>query len=205
MGHESKPEFRTFHALRIKGFATIEAVSEMTALDTGDVEGHLSGLEGTGLARFRDARSLWQLTPEGREAHLTHLEDDLRDAPLEGLAVSYENFLARNGEFKEICTEWQVRDGVPNDHADATYDRSVVERLAALHRAAAPIVVEIGELLTRFSPYAPRLAGAFDQVAAGETGQFTGVMCNSYHDIWMELHEDLILTQRIDRDDEGSF
>ena len=28
---------------------------------------------------------------------------------------------------------------------------------------------------------------------------FTGVMCGSYHDAWMELHEDLILTQGIDR------
>jgi hypothetical protein len=34
---------------------------------------------------------------------------------------------------------------------------------------------------------------------------FTGVMCGSFHDIWMELHEDLILTQGIDRATEGSF
>ena len=30
-------------------------------------------------------------------------------------------------------------------------------------------------------------------------------MCNSYHDVWMELHEDLILTLGIDRAKEGSF
>jgi hypothetical protein len=24
-------------------------------------------------------------------------------------------------------------------------------------------------------------------------------MCGSYHEVWMELHEDLILTQRLDR------
>jgi hypothetical protein len=30
-------------------------------------------------------------------------------------------------------------------------------------------------------------------------------MCGSYHDVWMELHEDLIITQRIDRAAEGSF
>jgi len=39
----------------------------------------------------------------------------------------------------------------------------------------------------------------------GETNMFTGVMCGSYHDAWMELHEDLILTQGIDRTAEGSF
>jgi hypothetical protein len=31
------------------------------------------------------------------------------------------------------------------------------------------------------------------------------VMCESFHDIWMELHEDLIVLQRIDRVEEGSF
>jgi len=34
---------------------------------------------------------------------------------------------------------------------------------------------------------------------------FTGVMCGSFHDIWMELHEDLMLLQGIDRAEEGSF
>ena len=29
-------------------------------------------------------------------------------------------------------------------------------------------------------------------------------LSGSYHDVWMELHEDLILTQGIDRAEEGS-
>ena len=43
------------------------------------------------------------------------------------------------------------------------------------------------------------------RLEAGEPAFFTGVMCGSYHDIWMELHEDLLLTQHIDRSEEGSF
>ena len=50
-----------------------------------------------------------------------------------------------------------------------------------------------------------RLARAVEAVANGETKRFTGVMCDSYHDVWMELHEDLIVLQRIDRVEEGSF
>ena len=34
---------------------------------------------------------------------------------------------------------------------------------------------------------------------------FTGVIKNSYHDIWMELHEDLLSILGIDRAVEGSF
>lgn len=43
------------------------------------------------------------------------------------------------------------------------------------------------------------------RVAADEMKQFTGVACASFHDVWMELHEDLIVLQRIDRTHEGSF
>ncbi len=205
MGHESRPEFRTFHALRIKGFATVDAMAEMTALEADEVEGHVLELEDGGHARYREQKSVWQLTLEGRIAHGTHLEHDLRNAPLASLAELYETFFARNGEFKGICTEWQVREGVPNDHTDEAYDRQVIEKLEALHASTDPVVVEMGELLHRLGPYGPRLSGAFAQVLAGNTRQFTGVMCGSYHDVWMELHEDLILTQRIDRAAEGSY
>ena len=62
-----------------------------------------------------------------------------------------------------------------------------------------------GEVMLRLSPYATRLRSAAERVAGGERNLFTGVMCGSYHDVWMELHEDLILTLRIDRTSEGSF
>jgi hypothetical protein len=51
----------------------------------------------------------------------------------------------------------------------------------------------------------PRLHSTSQRVVAGEQNMFTGVMVGSYHDVWMELHEDLILTQGIDRAAEGSF
>jgi hypothetical protein len=63
----------------------------------------------------------------------------------------------------------------------------------------------MGAVLERLQPYAPRLDASCQRLVSGETNMFTGVMCGSYHDVWMELHEDLILTQSIDRAVEGSF
>ena len=60
-------------------------------------------------------------------------------------------------------------------------------------------------VVPRMGRYNTRLASAAAAVAAGETKRFTGVMCESFHDVWMELHEDLIVVQRIDRTAEGSF
>lgn len=205
MAHTSAPDFQTFHALRIKGFATAGTLVEMTEQDVEAISAHLADLAGNGHAQFREARSLWQLTPDGRAAHPAALAADLAGADLEPLVSHYEQFLAINGEFKELCGAWQLRGEQVNDHSDAGYDAEVISRLAALDRRAQPVVGEMGEVLDRLARYASRLAGTLERLQGGETNMFTGVMCGSYHDAWMELHEDLILTQGIDRAAEGSF
>jgi len=63
----------------------------------------------------------------------------------------------------------------------------------------------MASVLPRMGRYNERLGGAASAVAGGDTNRFTGVMCESFHDVWMELHEDLIVLQRIDRVEEGSF
>jgi hypothetical protein len=205
MAHTSTPEFRSFHALRIKGFATVDTLTEMTAQASAVVEGHLAALAEGGQAQFREARSLWQLTPDGRLAYPAALSADLEGADLGPLGPHYEQFLAINGEFKELCGAWQLRNGEVNDHSDAGYDTEVIAQLAVLDEQARPVVTAMGEVVDRFAPYAPRLVDTLARLQGGETNMFTGVMCGSYHDAWMELHEDLILTQGIDRSAEGSF
>ena len=204
-GNRSDPHFLTHHALRIKGFAKVETLVEITSLSTSDVESHLSDLAAREWAMFREARALWQLTPAGKSAHPERLADDVRSVDLAAVGGHYHGFLELNSAFKVLCGDWQLRDGAANDHSDAVYDRRVIDRLAELDEAAQPIVTAIGAVIGRFSPYAGRLLATRERVRAGETNLFTGVMCGSYHDVWMELHEDLILTQGIDRSAEGSF
>lgn len=202
----SDPFFRTFHALRIKGFAKVDVIAEVADLPVSLVEEHLGDLQNREWAMFREARQLWQLTPVGREEHKTALVADVGHLHIaELLHDSYEAFLGVNERFKALCGDWQLRDGAPNDHSDSAYDQAVVARLVDLNTEAMPIVDVMGEVLARLAPYTPRLASTCQRVVAGETNMFTGVMCGSYHDVWMELHEDLILTQGIDRSAEGSF
>lgn len=206
MGHPSTPQFQTFHALRIKGFAAVDTIAEITALPADDVELNLSRLADNGYTQFRENRGLWQLTADGRSAHGEHLAADLEGVDVAAvLSDPYEAFLTNNSKFKELCSDWQLRNGEPNDHSDAGYDADVVARLGELHQHAVPAVAAMGDGLARMAPYAGRLVEVLGKVGSGETKMFTGVMCGSYHDVWMELHEDLILTQGIDRSAEGSF
>ena len=201
----SDPRFLTHHALRIKGFAKVETLADMTALDGAEIESHLGQMATAELAMFREARALWQLTPQGKAAHPELLAADLGGVDLGGLQSHYHGFLELNTAFKTLCGDWQLRDGAPNDHSDAAYDKKVIGRLVDLNSEAQPVVSAMAAVLGRLTPYAPRLDATCRLVQDGQQNMFTGVMCGSFHDVWMELHEDLILTQGIDRSAEGSF
>ncbi len=206
MGHVSEPTFVTLHALRIKGFAKAEVVADVAGHPEDLVLEHLQAFLATEWTAFREQRGLWQLTPAGREAHRTALDADVAAASLpSGFGSSYEVFLELNLAFKGLCGDWQLRDGQPNDHSNSAYDRQVIDRLLKLDDDAQPIVSTMAQALGRLGPYPPRLSRSRERLLGGQTNMFTGVMCGSYHDVWMELHEDLILTQGIDRSAEGSF
>src|SRR3954454_968590 len=124
MSNASDPFFRTFHALRIKGFAKADTIAEVADLPLGVVEEHLQGLAARDWAQFREARELWQLTQVGREEHHIALREDVGGAHMsEQLHRWYVEFLRLNDQFKSLCGEWQLRDGLPNDHTDETYDK----------------------------------------------------------------------------------
>ena len=202
----SDPRFVVHHALKIKGFVKMDGLAELTGFAPDDVQVHLNEMTAAGLAMFREARGLWQLTPDGRAAHGPALEADIaRDGFREGLQRHYGAFLEQNEELKQLCNDWQLKDGQKNDHSDAAYDQAILQRLTELHDRSQPVVSGFGAVAVRFAGYAPRLNETVKAVHAGEHNMFTGVMCGSFHDVWMELHEDLLLTQKIDRVAEGSF
>lgn len=203
-GEVDDREFVVLHALRIKGFASADLVGEIAGVAPDEVGELLVRLAGAELARHLEARDLWQLTPAGRERH-AELLPLVPAEEVSGLRAHYERFLELNTGFKELCARWQTRDGEPNDHQDAAYDAARVAELDDLHRRAAEVLDGFAGAVERFAAYPQRLQTALARTAAGETRMFTGVMCNSYHDVWMELHEDLIQLLGVDRHAEGSY
>ena len=146
MGHTSDPRFLTMHALRIKGFAKVDVLAELTALAHDDVESHLIAMQDEGHTMFREARALWQLTPEGRTEHAELLAADIEaSGACEQLAGPYGEFLELNERFKALCGDWQLRNGDPNDHADSSYDGEVIARLGKLDAETQPVVVALGD------------------------------------------------------------
>jgi hypothetical protein len=203
--HHSSPTFQTLHALRIKGFGSVETLAEVINHPPSIVESHLSSFQAQEWVLFRENRNLWQLTPVGKAAHLGELAADVPGGAREQLADGYRTFLQLNEAFKVVCNDWQMNGRELNDHHDDEYDEEVLGRLGQIHADVQPVLDQFASVLSRLAPYASRLEAARGRLLGGNIKMLTGVMCNSYHDVWMELHEDLLLTQRIDRAAEGSF
>jgi pyruvate,orthophosphate dikinase len=87
------------------------------------------------------------------------------------------------------------RDGqqVINDHLDAGYDASVLATLGALHDEARAWLESCLVGLPRLATYLIRLDHAARLASEGDGMYVASPRVDSYHGVWFELHEDLIL------------
>jgi hypothetical protein len=93
-------------------------------------------------------------------------------------------------------TDWQTMPAgggrVSNDHSDADYDQSIIDRLGSLHERAERVIGKAADAQPRVGRYLERLEEAYDKVLAGDRDYVSGVRVDSYHTVWFELHEDLL-------------
>jgi hypothetical protein len=210
MSTPSDPRFLVLHGLRLKGFGDCGAVAEAAGVAEADAKPELDALVADGLAAYREGRlSGFTLTPAGRSEHARQVAEELAASGQHDVVRgAYERFLGINGDLLGICTAWQLRDvdgeSVINDHADAEHDTEVIGRLAELDAKVQPICAELGVALDRFAGYGERLGSALARVQDGDPDWFTKPMIASYHTVWFELHEDLLVTLGIERSSEGS-
>jgi hypothetical protein len=178
--------FRLLHEVRLRGVVEVHE-TEIVAplLDGGFVVHATRGIRIT--AEGRVTHAAWARLAAGGEDEQVALR-------------AYERFLPLNRELLRICSDWQVRaGGVPNDHTDPRYDWSVIDRLEALDERVAPVVSRLGRAVDRFAGYRPRLRAARKQIDDGAVEWLTSPRCDSYHTVWMQMHEDLLLAIGGDR------
>ncbi|MCB0989715.1 MAG: pyruvate, phosphate dikinase, partial [Acidimicrobiales bacterium] len=107
-------EALVLHVLKIRGFATEDGLRASLGTVPSEI---LGGLTQAGHVNFMEARGMYMLMPAGRERHAEVLAG--LQAQSGGLAEPYEQFLELNDRFKQLCSDWQMRNGEPNDHTDA--------------------------------------------------------------------------------------
>ncbi|HTF54276.1 MAG TPA: MarR family transcriptional regulator [Pseudonocardia sp.] len=196
----SEPSLNVLHAVRLSGLASEAAVAAATGLPSADVAGALASLTESGLVKQRTGRmSGYSLTAEGRSLHADRVAGALPDGARPAVERAYQAFLPLNSAFKQLCTDWQLRPGPdgadrPNDHADPGYDAAIVDRLGRIHTEISELVAEVAAVLPRFGTYPGRFTAALDRLRGGDRSAFARPLSDSYHDVWMQLHEDFLLS-----------
>jgi pyruvate,orthophosphate dikinase len=89
-----------------------------------------------------------------------------------------------------------------NDHSDAAYDAGVLARLDALHADVSAWLGPTVAGLRRLAAYRDRLERAAAAAREGDARYLASPRVDSYHSIWFELHQDLILLAGRRRADE---
>ncbi len=80
----------------------------------------------------------------------------------------------------------------------------MLARLDDVHQKVTPLVNAAAAELPRLGRYAAKLQTALDRVRAGETMWLSRPLIDSYHTVWFELHEELILAAGLTRDAEDA-
>ena len=142
-------------------------------------------------------------TPEGTAAAAGLLR--LRPGSQEETELDklFDGFLPVNRRLRDVCSAWQTRpDGTPNDHSDGGYDDATRDRLDEVHSAIGPVLRRMAGVQPRLAGYRPRLQDALDKFDEGESNWLASPLMDSYHTVWMQLHQELILMLGLTRADD---
>lgn len=182
-------------SLLIKGFVTPDALAATFQTTEEEAGALLDQLTADGLAEL--AGAMFKLTDDGRAVGTEMIATDQEHWGAGNAERALDAFVPLDGRIKVIVTAWQMRDdnGQPvlNDHTDAEYDAGVLSDLRTFHKDAVAWIQPLCDGLPRLSTYVARLESAAHLVATGDHTYIASPRVDSYHNIWFELHEDLIL------------
>ncbi|MDV2980527.1 UNVERIFIED_CONTAM: transcriptional regulator [Actinomycetes bacterium ARC8] len=194
MSTATTPELLVLHAVRVLGYAGTERVIARVKLDEHPVRELIQRAQAAGQVtwtQFADQGG-WSLTEAGK-AHGEHLLAAELGATKTRTLVQevLDGFGPLNSLVAGACTRWQLTElGLAQPPAD------LEQILADLARAADELEVLEARLssgLSRFAGYHCRFTAAVEH-ARRETGWICGTDRDSAHQIWFELHEDLLAT-----------
>ncbi|HEY7816060.1 MAG TPA: hypothetical protein VIC62_22635 [Nakamurella sp.] len=200
------------HTLRCMGFSNLESIGRATGMGAAAVESELIDLAVAGFViRTSGPFGGWGPTESGKAADADLIADELDSTGARAAVTeAYGRFEKLNPQLLDACSRWQTRRlgsaTIANDHSDSVYDARVLDRFASLHRRIAPVCDDLTAALHRFGRYRPRLADALARAESGELRHVTDDTA-SYHSVWFQLHEDLLVTlgrTRWGRDESGA-
>jgi hypothetical protein len=177
--------------LCLKGRATQEALGAAVDADTTAA---IAELEAAGLVE--STKLGYRVTDLGRSrADELYAYEREQAGPV--IHDVYESFVPINDDVKQIVTDWQMRqvggELTVNDHSDSRHDERVIARLRRTDAKVSTAIAPLSVALNRFDVYPRRLRRALTLIGEGDHSMLAAPLKDSYHTVWFELHEELII------------
>jgi hypothetical protein len=183
------------HGIAVKKFCRGEEICSLTQLSSDNVRELLEDALSKG--RVAEVDGKYMLTPAGQvllRSSYARACSALREDS--DFMSAYEDFEKINNDLKQAITDWQTLtiggQKVPNDHSDAAYDDSVIDRVGRIHDTVDGILKRLGKQLPRLNRYNEKLLEALEKAEDGDIQWISDAKSESYHTLWFELHEDLL-------------
>lgn len=202
-----QPAFIVLHGLRCLGMAAEDRLARAIGMHGEKVAEVLKRLRSRGLVEHDPGPfGGWILTLRGRAT-----ADELASWEIEKSGVRdrvyscYRSFMRLHKPLLSVGHDWERRPvgdtRMLNSHRDPAYDETVLSRLVRIHEGTQWVYAELAGLLERFGIYEPRFSFALERALAGDTSYVTSSV-DSYQNVWLQLHEDLLATLGMSSDDE---
>jgi pyruvate,orthophosphate dikinase len=193
-------------ALVVKGSTMLDGLAAALLASAEHLRPLLDLLVVDGLVEAND--DAFRLTRGGKTRGQAQLAADQQRWGIGRAEEALDAFLVIDPRVKEVVTAWQLREvggaQAINDHTDGAYDAGVLGRLAGVHRDATEWMSSLSHPPPGLRVYLLRLERALASARGGDGRFIASPRVDSYHGVWFELHEELILLAGRNRADEAA-
>lgn len=174
-------EREVLHVLAMEGIADTDTVVAETGLEESVVVETLAALEASGLV---EEEGFWYATDAGErrldELCRSRFDPTERDRLREVL----DRFEELDDRLKALASDWQE-----------SREAALVADLGDLHEDVESLFAGLDDgVADAYRPYLADLSAARAALADGEEAYFTSTEVDSYHEVWFDLHDDLLRT-----------
>lgn len=178
-------EIEILQYLAMQGIAQTDEIEQDSGLD--GVQSDLESMEEQG---YVERDGFWYITDSGEDYLAELCRNRFTDEQVRELESIFDDFEEFDSEFKELSNRWQQTE-------DEDEQAELIRELDELHAEVEGLFDELSaDAKAVYERYIGQLRSALNQLKRDNYGYFTGTEVDSYHNIWFELHDDLLRTLR---------
>jgi hypothetical protein len=175
--------YAVLNGVYLRKMVTTEVLHDITGVPADGIRATLDELAAQGMVADVGGGN-WMLEhPDGVRAAIAAYDEryaDLRTSP--EVIAWYERFEVLNAQFLKTLSAWQT---------SGSDDGALEKVLRLVDRQVKALTSFVG-FVPRYQRYVDRFEAATERVEAGQTEWVTSLTLDSVHNVWFELHEDIL-------------